>query len=161
MIHTASITPEYHEDVVRILEEGIETGLATFRSQEPTPEQWHHHYLPHSRWGAFVNTQLVGWGALSPVSSRPEYSGVAEVSIYVAKHYRENGIGNLLLQQLKDSSEQNNIWSLYASIIEMNVVSRKLVLKHGFREIGYREKISKIGNVWHNTWLYEYRHRLF
>ncbi|MFT5916662.1 MAG: L-amino acid N-acyltransferase YncA [Bacteroidia bacterium] len=106
---------------------------------------------------AEIDTIIVGWFALSPVSSRCVYGGVAEVSVYVANDFSGQQIGTKLLEKLIEESEKNGIWTLQAGIFPENKGSLKIHTKLGFREIGYREKIGKMDGVWRDTILLERR----
>jgi phosphinothricin acetyltransferase len=143
--------------VKAIYEEGILTGDATFETQSPAWEQWNEAHLPHSRLVALQQGQVCGWAALSAVSRRNVYKGVAEVSIYIAETARGKGIGKLLLQQLVEESEQHGIWTLQASIFAENKVSISLHQQFGFRVVGYREHIAKLHGNWRNTVILERR----
>jgi phosphinothricin acetyltransferase len=100
---------------------------------------------------------VVGWAALSPVSRRQVYAGVAEVSIYLAASVRGQGLGKVLMQALIEASEQAGVWTLQASIFPENVASITLHKAYGFRELGYRERIAQHHGVWRNTVLMERR----
>jgi phosphinothricin acetyltransferase len=100
---------------------------------------------------------VVGWVALTPVSGRCVYAGVAEVSIYVDAHHQGMGIGMKLLEEVIRESEHQNLWTLQAGIFPENKASLKLHEQCGFRQIGYREKIGKMKNVWRDTVLLERR----
>src|SRR5262249_8440317 len=102
---------------------GIETGQATFETSSPPWESWNAGHLVFSRLAAVLpNGSLAGWAALSPVSRRAVYDGVAEVSVYVHPQMRGQGVGRQLLTQLIQDSEQNGIWTLQASIFPENEV---------------------------------------
>jgi len=101
-----------------------------------------------------------GWAALGPVSKRPVYAGVAEVSVYVAEQMRGKGIGKLLLENLVTQSEENGIWTLQASIFPENAASISLHNTCGFREVGRRQRIAKMKGVWRDTLLFERRSKL-
>jgi phosphinothricin acetyltransferase len=107
-----------------------------------------------------VDGQVVGWAALSPVSRRQVYAGVAEVSIYLAASVRGQGLGKVLLQALVEASEQAGVWTLQASIFPENVASITLHKACGFREVGYRERIAQHHGVWRNTVMVERRSRV-
>ena len=156
-MNTFSISKDNYHDLVRIYEEGIATGLATFETKAPTWESWDKAHLGFGRVLAYNDEIALGWAALSPVSSRCVYGGVAEVSVYVAAAARGLGVGQFLLNQLIEISEANGIWTLQAGVFDDNIASRKLHLKCGFREIGYREKIGKLHGVWKNNILFERR----
>ena len=101
--------------------------------------------------------QVLGWAALSPVSARRVYAGVAEVSVYVASAARGRGVGKALLERLVGDSEVNGIWTLQAGIFPENVVSIAMHKSHGFRRVGVRKRIGKMGDVWRDVLLLERR----
>jgi phosphinothricin acetyltransferase len=152
---TAADWPE----VARIYVEGIETGMATFETTVPSWEAWNANHLPFARLVAFVedSAALQGWAALSRVSARPVYAGVAEVSVYIARDARGSGIGKTLLQQLIRESETNGIWTLQAGIFPENEASIGLHKSLGFRVVGRRERIGRLNGIWRDTVLLERR----
>lgn len=137
--------------------EGIATGDATFETEAPEWEHWDRAHLSFARIAARDKNLLVGWAALSPVSARSVYSGVAEVSVYVAEAARGKGIGERLLLALIAEAERHNIWTLQASIFPENVASVELHRKCGFREVGRRERLGKLNGVWRDVLLLERR----
>lgn len=96
-------------------------------------------------------------GVLSKISTRPVYSGVAEVSIYIKETERDKGIGNMLLQNLIERSESHGYWTLQAGIFPENTASIALHIKNGFREVGRREKLGKMKDLWRDVILLERR----
>lgn len=162
LIELIEMLPEHWEAVKVIYEKGIATGNATFQTAAPASWQvWDREHLPHSRFVAVVNSQVVGWVALSPTSARECYRGVCELSIYVDPHFSNRGIGKRLMHAVVESSEKNGVWSLYSSTFPENKSSVGLQKKFGFREIGYREKIAQQAGVWRNTVLLERRSKLW
>lgn len=143
--------------VKSIYEEGISTGTATLETVSPDWEKWNQEHLPHSRFVMTEDNQVVGWAALTPVSGRCVYAGVAEVSVYISTDVRGRGIGKLLLDELIRSSEKQNIWTLQAGIMAQNTASIRLHEKCGFRIVGFREKIGKLNNQWKDIYLLERR----
>jgi L-amino acid N-acyltransferase YncA len=151
---TAADWPE----VARVYIEGIETVMATFETTAPSWEEWNAAHLPFARLVASDrDSTLLGWAALSRVSARPVYSGVAEVSVYIAQDARGRGIGKTLLQQLIRESETNGIWTLQAGIFPENEASIGLHKSLGFRVVGRRERIGKMNDIWRDTILLERR----
>jgi len=151
------MTEENWISVLKIYREGIETGNATFQQDEPTYEEWDQGHLKNCRIVALHENEVVGWAALSPISGRCVYAGVAEVSVYVSDSLRGNTIGSQLLEKLIEESEVEKLWTLQAGIFPENVGSIKLHQKLGFREVGYRERIGKMNGIWRNTILMERR----
>lgn len=145
-------------DAVRaIYREGIATRNATFETEAPAWEKWDRDRLPCCRLVARDGTGVLGWAALSPVSSRLVYAGVAEASIYVAAQARGRGIGAALLQALITASEQAGIWTLQAGIFPENAASLPMCQRAGFRIVGTRERIGCMDGRWRDTVLMERR----
>lgn len=143
--------------VARIYAEGISTGQATFETSVPEWDNWDNGHLTNCRIVAEQEDEICAWAALTPVSGRCVYAGVAEVSVYVSEKHRGKGLGHILLQTLVEESEANNIWTLQSGIFSENVASIKLHLKSGFRQVGYRERIGKMNGAWRDTVLLERR----
>ena len=149
--------PADWDSVRSIYLEGIASGVATFETEAPSWEAWNAAHLPHPRLKATEESGIVGWAALTPVSLRPVYSGVAEVSIYVAQARRGRGIGKALLTALVRSSEEFGVWTLQAGIFAVNAGSIALHKACGFREVGTRERIGRLGEIWQDVVLMERR----
>ncbi|AII54465.1 hypothetical protein N008_21305 (plasmid) [Hymenobacter sp. APR13] len=146
------MTDAHWPAVKAIYEAGIATGNATFETQAPAWEAWDTAHLGHSRLVAVDEAGTVlGWAALSPVSSRCVYGGVAEISIYIGAEARGQGVGRQLLQALIADSEAHGIWTLQAGTFEENKASIGLHTQAGFRVIGHRERIGQHHGVWRNT----------
>ncbi|MGI9067531.1 MAG: GNAT family N-acetyltransferase [Pyrinomonadaceae bacterium] len=159
-IHISTLTANDWEFVNSIYLEGIGTAQATFETRAPTWAEWNSNHLTAPRLVATSEEQIVGWAALTPVSSRAVYAGVAEVSVYVANDRRGKGVGRALLETLVVESEKNAFWTLQASIFPENVASLALHKSCGFREVGRRERIGKMNGVWRDTILMERRSKL-
>jgi L-amino acid N-acyltransferase YncA len=149
-------------DLRKIYLEGLVTGVATFETNAPTQAEWDTGHLSFGRIGAHSvpDGRLIGWAALSSVSRRQAYVGIAEVSVYVAAAARGTGVGRALLQALILESESNGIWTLQASIFPENLASFRLHESLGFRIVGNRERISKLLGVWRNTVILERRSKV-
>lgn len=151
-MHTIiNMLPSHWQAVKTIYEQGIATGNTTFENAAPSWQEWDDGHVKTCRIIVSDNNEVVGWAALTPVSSRCVYAGVAEVSVYVATNARGKNIGSLLLQALINHSEQAGIWTLQSSIFPENKASISIHKKYGFRIIGYREKIGKMGSIWRDN----------
>jgi L-amino acid N-acyltransferase YncA len=136
---------------------GIATGNATFETETPEWAKWDQGHLQDCRLVAEDSQGILGWAALSPVSSRRVYSGLAEVSVYVAAEVRGRGVGKVLLQSLVEQSERCGLWTLQAGIFPENAPSIALHRSCGFREVGLREKLGQRDGVWRDVLLLERR----
>jgi L-amino acid N-acyltransferase YncA len=144
--------------VSQIYADGLATGNASFETAVPTWQTWDANHLPHCRFMARSEAdEVVGWAALTAVSGRCVYTGVAEVSVYVAAAARGQGVGKLLLQALVAASEANDIWTLQAGIFPENRASVKLHKRCGFRIVGRREKLAQQNGRWRDVFLLERR----
>jgi len=172
--------PESWLAVREIYSQGIATGTATFETELPDWEKWNNSHRKECRLLALEAIAgdranrfellpdlridlgadkfcVLGWAALSPLSSRAVYSGVAEVSVYVAAGARGSGVGKALLQALTNESELHGIWTLQAGIFPENLASIALHKFCGFREVGVRRRIGKLGTAWKDVLLLERR----
>lgn len=152
-----SMQPADSEQTLAIYAEGIATGQATFETKLPSWRQWDDGHLPVCRLVARHEGKILGWAALSAVSRRQVYAGVAEVSIYIAADARGQGVGSALMAALIGDSEAHDFWTLQSSVFAENLASIKLHLNHGFRELGRRERIAQLHGVWRDTVLLERR----
>jgi len=137
--------------------EGIATGNATFAASAPEWETWDGGHLREARIVARSGEGMVGWAALSAVSSRCVYAGVAEVSIYIAESARGQGVGRQLMTRLIAESEAAGIWTLQAGIFPENAASLALHQSAGFRVVGRRERIGQMDGRWRDVLLLERR----
>ena len=153
-------------EVQRIYAEGIATGQATF---EVTAPDWRgfdaSRLAAHRLVAEAPAVGILGWAPVSAVSCRPAYSGVVELSIYISEAASGRRIGTLLLQALVDSTEEDGIWTIQASVSPENEPSMRLHLAHGFRVVGRRERIARMAHgpaagQWKDTVLIERRTRV-
>ncbi|QNG59852.1 N-acetyltransferase [Bacillus sp. PAMC26568] len=137
--------------------DGIATGNATFETDAPSWESWDESHSNTCRLVAKGENEVLGWAALSPVSERCVYAGVADISIYISQTSKGQGIGTALLRSIIDLSEKEGFWTLQAGIFPENTPSLKLHKKAGFREVGIRERIGKMNGVWRDVVFLERR----
>ena len=149
------------EQVSEIYQQGMDTNLATFQTECPPYNEFDHSHMKQCRFVIIDNNAIVGWAALTPVSNRCVYRGVAEVSIYIHGSYRGKMAGTQLLRFLSEQSEKYGIWTLQSGIMADNTASIRLHEKCGFRQVGFRERIGKDRfGQWRNTVLMERRSNL-
>ena len=151
------LTADHWPAVRAIYEQGIASGDATFETAAPTWEAWDGGHLAGHRLVAAAGGRVVGWAALSPVSERCAYAGVAEASVYVAADAAGHGVGRALLERLVAGAEAAGIWTVQAGIFPENQASLALHRRCGFRTVGVRERLGKLGDRWRDVVLVERR----
>jgi L-amino acid N-acyltransferase YncA len=148
---------DHWDSVARVYAEGIATGHATFETEVPSWERWDASHLADHRLVALSGDEVVGWAALSPVSGRCVYGGVAEESVYVAEEARGGGVGRALLEALIARSEAAGIWTIQTGIFPENEASVRLHERVGFRIVGMRERLGRHNGVWRDVLFLERR----
>ena len=153
---TRDLRPGDWPEVAAIFRDGIATGVATFEERPPSWQEWD---AAHTdvRVVAELDGRVAGWCALSPVSDRCCYRGVAEESVYVAGWAQGHGVGRALLEEAIARSEAAGIWTLQAGIFPENTPSIRLHLGCGFRLVGVRERLGRLGGIWRDVLLLERR----
>jgi phosphinothricin acetyltransferase len=144
-------------EVSRIYAEGIATGDATFETDVPSWEAWDALHRPDPRLVGTLDGRVVAWAAALPVSARPVYDGVAEISLYVADVCRGAGVGTALLARFVAAADAAGIWTLQTSVFPENEASLALLAAAGFRVVGRRERIGRLAGRWRDTVLLERR----
>jgi L-amino acid N-acyltransferase YncA len=144
--------------VVRdIYAEGVATRNATFETEVPTAKALASKWLAGHRWVAELDGRVVGWTAISPVSSRPCYSGVGETSVYVAATDRGRGVGKALLWRQVNGADEGGLWTLQTAIFPENRASIALHHSAGYETLAVRSRIARLDGVWRDTVLLERR----
>ena len=164
-VHLREMVTTDAEVIFKVYEEGIQTGRATFEAEVPDWHKWDSGHLTQCRWVAEEGGTVLGWGALTQVSPRRVYSGVAEVSIYVSGVAQNQGIGSIMLESLIISSEEYGFWTLQAHVFPENKISIHVHEKHGFRKSGTRRQLAlmsygSIAGEWRDVILMECRSKI-
>ena len=147
-------------EVKNIYQQGIATGNATFEDEAPDWEHWDKSHLCDCRLVAKSGVEIVGWAALSPVSTRCVYKGVAELSLYVKHSFRGQEIGTALLKATIEESQRAGIWTLQGGTFPENTASIALQKACGFRKVGIREKLGCMNSRWRDVVLMERRSKI-
>ena len=152
-----ALRAEHWPGVARVYEEGIARRNATFETEVPAWEAWDSSHLGEHRFVALRDGKVVGWAAVSPVSSRCCYEGVVENSVYVAESARGQGVGRRLLEELIASTESAGIWTIEAGMFPENVASVRLHEAAGFETVGTHKRLGKLAGEWRDVLLLERR----
>ena len=153
-----NLEPQDWPAIREIYVQGIATGNATLEISPPEWEVWDQSHVQDLRYVVISESgEIAGWAALTPVSGRCVYAGVAEVSVYVGSDFRGQKIGDTLLKHLIEQSEKSGYWTLQAGIFPENTASVRLHEAAGFRVVGRRERIGQLHGQWRDTLLLERR----
>ena len=145
-------------DVLAIYQAGLDTGEASFETRAPDWTAFDKACLAAHRFVATDDEgRVLGWAAVKPVSPRPVYAGVVELSVYVGAHARGRGVGKALLGELIASTEAAGIWTLQAGVFPQNASSLALHRSCGFRVVGTRERVGRHHGRWRDVVLLERR----
>jgi phosphinothricin acetyltransferase len=139
------MTPADWPEVERIYREGIATGNATFEAAPPSWTDFDRETVADPRLVATDDGAVVGWAAAGRVSSRCVYEGVLEHSVYVAEAARGRGVGRELLDAFLRAAEAADVWTVQSGVFPENEPSLALHRELGFRTVGIRERVGKMG----------------
>jgi phosphinothricin acetyltransferase len=148
--------------VLAIYQAGLDGGQASFETRAPEWAEFDTARLPqHRHVAADAATGVVlGWVAVSAVSSRRVYAGVVEHSVYVDPAHHGRGLGSSLLRALIASTEAAGIWTIQSSIFPENGASFRLHERAGFRVVGTRERVARHHGWWRDTVMLERRSKV-
>ncbi|WP_370950254.1 GNAT family N-acetyltransferase [Amycolatopsis sp. cg5] len=157
-VRVVPATHEHADAILAIYQAGLDTGEASFETTAPDWATWDATRLPSHRFVALDDTgRVLGWIAVTPVSSRCVYAGVVEHSVYVDPEAHGRGVGGALLDRLIASTEAAGIWTIQSGIFPENTASLALHRRAGFREVGVRERIGAQHGRWRDVVLLERR----
>ncbi|GAA4129602.1 GNAT family N-acetyltransferase [Nocardioides fonticola] len=140
-----SMTEAHWPEVAAVFETGIATGHATFETEAPTWEAFSAaRPAEHRHVAVDAAGRVLGWTAVSPISTRAVYAGVVEHGLYVHPDARGRGIGPRLLQALINSTEEAGIWTIQSGIFPENTVSLAVHEAARFRVVGTRERLGRM-----------------
>ena len=147
--------------VLAIYQAGLDAGNASFEHTAPDWTAFDAAKLADHRFVAVdAGDTVLGWVAVSPVSSRSVYAGVVEHSVYVDPAVQGRGVGRTLLAALIASTEAAGIWTIQSGIFPENAASLALHHAAGFHTVGVRERIGRHashGNRWRDVVFIERR----
>ncbi|MGI8857567.1 MAG: arsinothricin resistance N-acetyltransferase ArsN1 family A [Thermomicrobiales bacterium] len=166
VVEDVSVRPARVDDAAAIAEiynQGIRARIATFETEERSPEERRAWLASHDERHPVVvatvieagSERVVGWAATDGYRTRACYAGIAEFSVYIHEAYRGRGVGVVLLTGLLDAAERAGLWKLLSRVFPENAASRALCAKVGFREVGVYQNHGKLDGVWKDTVIVE------
>lgn len=158
-----ALEPSDWDAIEQIYRDGIATGHATFEEHPPTWEDFDAGKAADCRLVAAGPAGAVwGWAAGTPVSKRPAYRGVIEISLYVAAAARGKGAGGALMAAFLEAADAAGYWTVQSSVFPENVASIAMHERVGYRVVGRRERIGlmtygPLAGTWRDTVILERR----
>ncbi|MDC7223822.1 MAG: GNAT family N-acetyltransferase [Spirochaetales bacterium] len=144
--------------ITKIYNEAVINTAATFHVEPVSTDERHQWLLKHDAARPVIVAQSgdtpVGWASLSRWNPKPAYDGSVELSVYVDRSVRGEGIGKALMEDLIRRAEQAKLHTIISLITEGNEVSMKLHRQLGFeqtgviREAGYKFEQFLDVTVW-------------
>jgi phosphinothricin acetyltransferase len=142
--------------IADIYNQGIEDRIATFETRLRSGEDvvsWFDGV--HPILVAEEEGKVIAFASTSTYRPRDCYKGIAEASVYVARHARWRGAGRAVLQALITACKGAGYWKLVSRVFPQNAASRRLVVSLGFREVGVYEKHGQLEGVWRDVIIVE------
>jgi phosphinothricin acetyltransferase len=137
--------------IVDIYNQSIPGGQATADIETITVDSrltWYHNHHQHRPlWVATEQNQILGWLSWQNFYGRPAYLQTAEISIYVATAYHNQGIGSQLLAAAIAHSPKLQLTTLLGFIFAHNQPSLNLFTRHGFSQWGYLPDVALMGKI--------------
>ncbi|WP_127492044.1 arsinothricin resistance N-acetyltransferase ArsN1 family A [Paenibacillus glycanilyticus] len=131
-------------NVLSIYNQGIEDRIATLEVELKDIDYMQNWYNGRcERYSVLVAVKgdvIVGWASLNKYSPRSAYDGVADLSIYIGRDHRGQGVGSILLAALEVAAVQHGFYKIVLFTFPFNALGQGLYRKHGYREVGIFNK---------------------
>lgn len=146
--------------ITRIYNQGIEDRVATLETALRTEDERREWLLSRSeRHKVLVavdeNDTAWGWASLNVFNARACYSGVADISVYIERGRRGQGLGRLLLTHLEEAAREQGFHKMVLATFPFNRLGQGLYRRMGFREVGIYEKQGKLDGNWIDVMIME------
>ncbi|MBT2292913.1 N-acetyltransferase [Paenibacillus albidus] len=132
------------ESILRIYNQGIEDRIATLETETKDYSYMETWFKDHQgRFSVMVaerEGEVIGWASLNPYSHRCAYNGVADLSVYIDRSFRGQGVGSSLLESLHKVAKENSFYKIILFTFPFNQGGQGLYQKMGYRQVGVFEK---------------------
>lgn len=141
-----------------IYNQGVRSRLATADEEEKSLEErtrWFGQFNPqHPLFVIEDNSQVMGYGAIFPLSPRSGFRFAVEHSVYIGESFQGQGLGRQLLQHLVMEACRLGYTYLEARIFKHNKVSLKLHESLGFKLLGIQVRVANLDGHWFDNCIY-------
>lgn len=126
----------------------VEHGVATLDLEARTLEEWHEWYNAHSDEHhpiivGNINDVVVGYASLSPYRLKDAFKSTVELSIYIHKDYRGQGVATQLMERILEIAKEDTMLHNVVSVITAgNEESTKLHNRFGFTYCGLTPEVG-------------------
>jgi phosphinothricin acetyltransferase len=152
-----SARPDDAAAIAAIFSQGIEDRVATFETSPPAA----------SRIGelieaggpfvvAEVDGEIAGWAKTAPYDPAHDYyATVGEMTIYVARERRGQGIGAVLLDALCAEAERAGFHKLIGKVFTTNAASVAMFDRRGWTRVGVHVRHGRLEGEWRDVLVVE------
>lgn len=138
--------------IVEIYNEAIRGRISTAQLEEVSVEErlpWfqQHSAKTHPLWVAEVDEQIAGWFSFHFFIKRAAYRATAEISVYVSKKFRRDGVGQTLLKKAIAHSSSLGLTALVGYVFDHNQPSIRLFERMGFERWGFLPRVALVDSV--------------
>ena len=126
----------------------VEQGVATLDLEPRTLEEWHEWYKAHSDEHhpiivGTIDDVVVGYASLSPYRLKDAFKSTVELSIYIHKDYRGQGVATRLMERILEMAKADTMIHNVVSVITAgNEESTKLHNRFGFTYCGLTPEVG-------------------
>jgi len=146
MLSVRTATEADQQAIMDIYNDSVLNNTATFDTDPRTIEKqmvwFRNHKKNHPVLVGEKDGKVVGWASLSPWSDRCAYDTTVEVSVYVHKDYRGQGIGSQLLKQVTIMGKDAGNHTVLSRITQGNEHSIHLHEKLGYTHVGVMKQVG-------------------
>jgi L-amino acid N-acyltransferase YncA len=138
--------------ICTIYNQGIEDRIATLETELRTPEERRRWMAArasrHPVVVAVTDGQVVGWGSLNSFNPRPAYDHVVDLSVYVERGWRGQGVGRVLMQHLTELATTLGYHKIVLATFPYNEAGVSLYRRMGFIPVGVYHEQGQLDGRW-------------
>ena len=138
--------------ICTIYNQGIEDRIATLETELRTPEERRRWMAArasrHPVVVAVTDDQVVGWGSLNSFNPRPAYDHVVDLSVYVERGWRGQGVGRVLMQHLMELATTLGYHKIVLATFPYNEAGVSLYRRMGFIPVGVYHEQGQLDGRW-------------
>jgi L-amino acid N-acyltransferase YncA len=139
--------------------QGILDRIATLDTEPRTMQETHAWFYQHGPRHPVLVAEtagvIAGWATLNTFNSRTVYQYVADLSVYIERQRRGQGIGTTLLQAIIALGRELDYHKIVLSAFPFNTAGMQLYERHGFTTVGIYKEMGQLDGRWVDTIIME------